>query len=156
MPETDGKEKAMKFAEKLIGLRRRSEFEMRKKLSEKKFNKGIVEEVLEELRNFGYINDAKFAESYINDRINLRPAGKFLIKMELKSRGVNEKIINNKLDEMIDRYKEVEMAEKLIKKRMDGLNPKESRKDKIKLVNFLKMRGFSADVISQAMENKIK
>ena len=156
MPEDEEKNKAMKFAMKLIGLRRRSEFEMRKKLQEKGIEGGLAEEVMDELKRFHYIDDEKFAESYINDRINLRPAGKFLIKMELKARGVREPTIDQKLEELVSDERELEMAQALVRKRINGLRPQESEKDRIKLMNYLKARGFSAGTISQAIQNEIK
>jgi len=157
MPENEEeKTNAMKFAMKLIGLRRRSESEIRRRLKDKKYGEDLIEDVMEELRRWEYLDDEKFAESYINDRINFRPAGKFLIKMELKAKGLGEKIIDSKLSEIISDEKELEMAERLIKKRIDGLDPKDSQKDRIKLMNYLKARGFSGAVISQAMKNEIE
>lgn len=156
MPENEEKDEAMKFAMKLIGLRRRSELEMRKKLHKKSTSKELEEEVINELKRFQYIDDEKFAESYINDRINLRPAGKFLIKMELKARGVREPTINQKLGELISDEQELEMAQALVRKRMNRLRPQESDKDRIKLMNYLKTRGFSTSIISQAVKNEIE
>lgn len=156
MPENEEKDKAMKFAMKLIGLRRRSEFEMRKKLQKKGVGKELSEEVINELKKFQYIDDEKFAESYINDRINLRPAGKFLIKMELRSRGVREPTIDRKLGELVSDEQELEMAQTLVRKRINGLRPQKSEKDRVKLMNYLKTRGFSAGTISQAVKNEIE
>jgi regulatory protein len=157
MPEIEEeKNKAMKFAMKLIGLRRRSESEIRRRLKDKKYGENLIEDVMEELKKWEYLDDEKFAESYINDRINFRPAGKFLIKMELKTKGISEKIINKKLNEIVSDEKELEMAQGLVKKRIDGLDPKDSQKDRVKLMNYLKTRGFSGAIISQAMKNEIE
>jgi regulatory protein len=129
---------------------------MRKRLQEKGIKGKLAEEVMDELEKFHYIDDEKFAESYINDRVNLRPAGRFLIKMELKSRGVREPTIDRKLEELISDEQELEMAQALVKKRINGLHPQESEKDRMKLMNYLKARGFSAGTISQAIKNEIE
>lgn len=157
MPENEEeRNQTLKFAMKLIGLRRRSVFEIDKRMKEKNYGKEVREEVIQELFRFGYLDDEQFAESYINDRINFRPAGRFLIKMELKKRGINDKIIEEKLNELLDREKEIKLAEKLTRKRIDGLDPANSQKDRIKLGNYLKARGFSGEIISQAIKNALK
>ena len=73
------KNQALQFAMKLIGLRKRSVFEVTERLKKKGFKENIIKEILKELKNYKYLNDEQFAESYINDRMNFRPCGRFLI-----------------------------------------------------------------------------
>lgn len=150
------KNKALQFAMKLIGLRRRSEFEIRERLKQKNFSEEISEETISELKKYKYLDDEKFAESYINDRINLRPCGKRLIKMELARKGVSENIIENKLDELLSFEKELELAEKIIAKKLRIIG-EESEKNKLrqKLMASLQLKGFSFDIISKALDNKL-
>ncbi|MDD3190697.1 MAG: regulatory protein RecX [Candidatus Pacebacteria bacterium] len=156
MPEEKNKNDALKFAMKLIGLRRRSETEIRQRLKDKGFDKPLIEETVEELYRFKYLNDEAFAESYINDRINFRPAGKFVIRNELKKRGVSEKIIEEKLEELLSDEKELEMAGNLLQKKIRIIHSKDPQKIRGKVLYFLKSRGFSQNTISQAMQNELE
>ena len=110
------KNEALKFAMKLISLRKRSAFEIKERLRKKKFEENVTEEVLQELKNYKYLNDEEFAEAYINDRINFNPRGRFLIKKELNERGIAENIIERKIEELLSEEKEVESAKKMAEK----------------------------------------
>jgi regulatory protein len=148
--------KAMKFAMKLLGLRRRSEKELLKRLEEKGYKDDIAQEVMAEMQRFGYLDDSQFAESYINDRMRFRPAGRFVIRMELKGRGLSDSVIEEKLDELLPREEELRLASSLAEKKLRTLDRRDEKKARLKLLNFLKSKGFSSDIISQAVKNHIK
>ncbi|MFA7170109.1 MAG: regulatory protein RecX [Candidatus Paceibacterota bacterium] len=150
------KNKAMKFAMKLIGLRKRSVFEIETRLKEKGFDRSLAQEVIAELRKFKYLDDESFAESYINDRVNFRPAGKFVIRNELKKRGISTDVIENKLKELLDSEKELSLAENLIRKKIKIINSREPQRIRNKLLYALRSRGFSSEIISQALQNTLE
>ncbi|MDF1498133.1 MAG: regulatory protein RecX [Patescibacteria group bacterium] len=151
------KNNALKFAMKLISLRQRSVFEITERLKKKEYKNEIIKEVLDELKNYKYINDELFTESYINDRINFRPCGKFLIKKELKERGIEEDIINRKIEELINEEREIDSAKKLAKNKLQILSDKtDKKKTNQKICSYLQSRGFSFDIISKIVENEIE
>lgn len=151
------KNQAMQFAMKLIGLRRRSVFEIEKRLQQKGHLCDIIEQTIKELKGFGYLDDEKFAESYVSDKINFRPCGKQLLKKELRELGVEEDIAINKINELLDDEKEMELAEKIIIKKMKVRN-KNIERNKLykKYASFLQSKGFSFDIINKVLENKLK
>ncbi|MFZ2969814.1 MAG: regulatory protein RecX [Minisyncoccia bacterium] len=148
---------ALQFAMKLIGLRRRSVFEIEKRLQQKNYPCDIIDQVIKELKGFGYLNDEKFAESYVSDRINFRPCGRQLLVKELRERGVEESVAENKINELLDSEKEMALAEKMLIKKMK-FTDKNAGKNKLykKYASFLQSKGFSFDIISKALENKLK
>ncbi|MCK5475933.1 MAG: regulatory protein RecX [Candidatus Pacebacteria bacterium] len=151
------KNEALKFAMKLLGLRKRSVFEIENRLQKKGYQRDIIEEVLEDLDRYKYTNDEDFAESYINDRMNFRPCGRFLIKKELKEKGVAENIIERKTTELISEEKEISSAQKLAQKKMKTTRDKtDKNKATQKVRSYLQTKGYSFDIISQAVENEIE
>ena len=149
------KNEALKFAMKLISLRKRSVFEIKKRLRKKKFEGDIIEEVLQELKNYKYLNDEEFAEAYINDRINFNPRGRFLIKKELNERGIAENIIERKIEELLSKEKEIESAKKMAEKKSRTIN---DRTDKIKvnqkIRSYLQSKGYSFDIINLVVKQE--
>ena len=149
------KNEALKFAMKLISLRKRSVFEIKKRLRKKKFEGDIIEEVLQELENYKYLNDEEFAEAYINDRINFNPRGRFLIKKELNERGIAENIIERKIEELLSKEKEIESAKKMAEKKSRTIN---DRTDKIKvnqkIRSYLQSKGYSFDIINLVVKQE--
>lgn len=157
MPKTiDDKNDALKLAMKLIGLRRRSEIEIRERLREKGCDEALAEETVSELYKFGYLDDPAFAESYINDRIRFRPAGSFLIRLELQKKGIAHDIIEEKLSELLSAKDELSLARKLLEKKMRTSPPKDGDKVKAKLAFYLRSRGFSPQVINEAIRDILR
>ncbi|MDD5344390.1 MAG: regulatory protein RecX [Smithella sp.] len=151
------KDLAMQFAMKLIGLRRRSVFEIEKRLKEKSYPGDIISYVIEELKKFKYLDDEAFAESFIYDRINLRPCGKRMIERELRNKGVSSEIIGEKIASLLDEKTELELAERLISKKMRTLKKSDDKnKARRKLSAYLASKGFSFDTIGQALRNKLE
>ena len=150
---------AFKLAYKLLGLRLRSVFEMEEKLKEKKIKEETISQVIEKLKEQKYLDDEKFAEAWILDRINLHPRGSFMISQELKEKGVASKIIERKLTELLPFEKELEITEELFAKKMKIIkaNGVKLSKEKTyqKMANFLRAKGFSGEVIRETMENKL-
>jgi len=156
MPADETDNLAMKFAIKLLMLRRRSNSEMRGRLEEKGFPPAQVAATMGELERLRYLDDAAFAESYINDRINLRPAGRYLIRQELRAKGLDKTLIDQKLDELLDRERELSLARRVADKKRRLLHTDDRRKAAAKLVGFLRGRGFSSEIISQLTRNDIE
>jgi regulatory protein len=157
MPKTiDNKNDALKFAMKLIGLRRRSEAEIRERLGEKGCDETLTEETVSELYKFSYLDDAAFAESYINDRIRFRPAGSFLIKMELQKKGIAHDIIEEKLSELLSAKDELSLARKLLEKKMRTSPAVDGDKARAKLAFYLRSRGFSPQIINEAIQDILR
>ena len=147
---------AFKLAYKLLGLRLRSVFEMERRLKEKGFEDGAVGQVVKKLKEQKYLDDEKFAEAWILDRINLQPRGSFMIKMELKEKGVASEIIERKLAELLPFEKELAMAKKLFDKKIKIIKAsnEELPKEKVyqKMANFLRGKGFTGEVIRRVMD----
>lgn len=151
------KNQALKFAMKLIGLRKRSVFEIEKRLKRKRFGDSVIEEVMLELNKFKYLNDEDFTQSYINDRIKFRPCGRFLLKKELTEKGISEGTIERKVNELYGEEKELELAEYLVTKKLQIIgNVADKDKTYHKIFSYLQSKGFASSVIGQALENKIK
>ncbi|MCK4891728.1 MAG: regulatory protein RecX [Candidatus Pacebacteria bacterium] len=151
------KNQALQFAMKLIGIRKRSVFEVTERLKKKGFKENIIKEILKELKNYKYLNDEQFAESYINDRMNFRPCGRFLIMKELRERGIVKNIINKKIEELLSVEIEIESAKRLARKKIRAVSCK-TDKNKInqKTKSYLQSRGYAFDIISQVINNEMK
>ncbi len=148
--------RAFEFAYKLLGLRLRSVFEMEKRLKEKGFEKEIIGQVIKKLEEQGYLDDEKFTEAWIHDRINLQPRGNFLISRELKEKGIASELIEKKLSELLPIEKELEMAEELADKKIKIIKNRKVKLPKEKIYQmmaaFLQGKGFSGEVIKEVME----
>jgi regulatory protein len=154
--QEENKNEGLKFSMKLLGLRKRSVFEIKQRLKEKGYGSNLSNEIIKELQGYKYLDDESFTESYIRDRIQFRPSGKTLIKMELRKKGIDSNIIEEKLEELLDEKKELEMARAIVKKKGKILITKEPQKVFAKVLFHLKSKGFSSHIIQKAMEKELK
>lgn len=154
MEQEDAKNQAMKFAMKLLTIRKRSVFEVTKRLRQKKFTENIINQVIKDLFEYKYLNDEEFAEAYLNDRINFNPRGSFLIRKELSEKGIAEDITNKKIEELMPEEKELKLAKKAAEKKLEYLS-KDLEKNKIyqKISAHLQSKGYPSYIIREVLED---
>ena len=115
-------------------------YEAENKLAAKKlFTQREINEALSLAQKQGYINDARYAEMYVNKFEGTKGAVK--IKAELKRRGVAVDLIEAALEE---KQPDIEGAIRFVQ-----ANPKKTRDQ---LIRALAYRGYPYSVISQAIK----
>jgi len=115
-----------------LSYRPRSEWEIRQKLKFKTQNAKLIDEVIDKLKKIGQVDDKTFAKWYADQRQTFRPKGKRAIEMELRRKGVKEKIESD--------LSELQLAKKALAKFRGP-------KDKARVSRFLASRGFDWDTI---------
>ncbi len=146
-------EKAKNYAFLLLKFRLRSEHEIASRLKRKKFEDKVIKETIDFLRDRDFLNDNLFAKSWIESRLK-KPLGLRRIKEELRIKGINAEIIDSQIQELKDLYPEEEIVVNLARQRLARLRNIEPLKAKRRVFAFLLRRGFSPDVITEAI-NKI-
>ncbi|MFZ8847130.1 MAG: regulatory protein RecX [Candidatus Hydrothermia bacterium] len=134
--------KAINYALKLLKFRPRSENELRKRMKLKGFDDSEIVEVIEKLKQYGYLNELEDAINYVKIKCE-RGWSKKRIYLGLLIRGYNEQIIN----EALNNYEKDVVIEKL-KREM-----RRKHLDKEKLIKLLKSRGFEWDIIKEVLKN---
>jgi regulatory protein len=137
---------------RLLSIRPRSEKELKEKLRQKGAGVKLVEGVLSELREKELINDEKFAYSWVESRMLNKPMGKFLLKRELKGKGVRAEIIERVIAENYQQEDELELATKLLQRKARRFKDTDDLKTKKRMTDFLLRRGFSYEVVRQAVK----
>ena len=138
---------ALSYAYLLLSYRERSESEIMERLNRRGCPGSVIADVISELKELNYLDDRKFANSWLKWRKESRPRSRALIRWELLAKGVKEEVISEALDAAYPRREEVEIARRLAGKRAELPGA-----DRRKTYAYLKRKGFSSDVISQALE----
>lgn len=127
----------------LISKSVKTEKEVSDKLIKKGYLKEIVEEVIEKVKSYGFIDDKNYAERYLSTYKNVK--GKRLIALELKKRGVSEKDYKEILDETDSQQETAyNLAVKYLKNKV--IDEKTVRK----CYSYLLSKGFSYDECTYA------
>ena len=99
-----------------------------------------MQEIINKLKSYGYIDDEKYAVDYIESRIRSKPRSQKLIALELKRKGI-VMTMNDNCMTMNDN----QLAEKALEK-------KKNLKTREQAMRFLASRGFSWEVIEKTVK----
>ena len=150
-PITPEKARALVFqrAAKLLAAKQRSVEELREKLSTTRgATKPVIDEVIERLRGYGYLDDAKFAQSYASLRLRERPIGRRRLERDLWLKKVDKQTAETALDEVFESTPEEELIERAIAKRIRLRGKPKTREDAKKLFDHLIRQGFEFELVS--------
>ena len=143
---SDSFSQALNLAYFFLKFRLRTEKEIVKYLERKKnnFTPEIIEKVVTQLKEQGYVDDEKFIKLFVTQRNKLKPKSAFALSRELQQLGVDRDLI----DAFFEQNPEDEtnltfLALQKKQQTFSRLDPKTRFK---KAISFLLRRGFSYEI----------
>lgn len=155
MTASSGLEGVREAALRLIERQRRTRSDLTRRLRDKGFADADVEAMLDRLTAVGLVDDVEYARAFLAGRWGRRAAGWRKLEQDLRRRGVSTDDIvaaRARLEAEHGGADEVAMARRVLDqtaRRYAALEPSERRR---KLWALLVRRGFSSDVIREALE----
>lgn len=137
---------------KYIDRRLRSINELRDYLKNKEEDTIIIEEVIDKLIDYKYLDDDRFTKAFIKDKLNFTNWGDYKIKNELKRLGVNEEIIYNNMTSIDDNIY-YERINKIIDKDISTNKKYSGIKLKNKIYNHLLTLGYIKEKVISIINN---
>ena len=148
----DERQQAYDRAVRFLGYRPRSVAEIRRKLREYEVEDVIIDEVIERLAGYGYVNDEEFARFWIRNREEFQPRGAMALRSELRQKGISNQIIEVVLADL-DSYTSAYNAAQT---KLSSLRGKDQFTFRRRLSGFLGRRGFDYGTISEVVQNLIE
>jgi regulatory protein len=127
-------DKALKYLDR----RAHTYQELLKKLKLKGFDKEIIIQALEELKEKKYIDDLQFARTFLENLIRYKTFGYYGLMVKLRQRGIEDSAIKELLEELLPIDVETEIAQRLLRKYKNL--------DKKKTAQILARKGFRTEV----------
>jgi regulatory protein len=143
----DEREVAYQRALRLIQYRPRSESEIRQLLRRHATPEESAEAVIERLKQSGLINDAGFAQTWVENRSDMRPRSRRALAYELSRRGIEAQVIEQSLTGIDDDDMAYQAALRPARKHKD-LEWNDFRQ---KMYRYLAQRGFNYEASAQAI-----
>ena len=134
--------KAIEVSVKFCSYRERSEKEIIKKLTDKKFSKEIISSTLRKMKDLNFVNNLRFAKSFSRGKNRGNRWGKIKIRYELVGKGLNDEEITIGLDSI-----DSKMYEQSLKKNIEIFRKKNKNDNKNKLIGHLARKGFEMNLI---------
>lgn len=145
-------QKAFDTALRLLARREHSKYELAQKLKQRTFEDDVIKKVFLECERLNYLNDERTAQVFIEQLLR-KGYGANRIRLELKRKRLTGKRISDIFKTMLSEAGELENAERVLIKNIKRFDREEDRqKRKAKIYRFLYSRGFSNQIISEAMK----
>ena len=146
---TDLRRKTFERAVKLLAAKPRSIAELRERLLRgKNTNQEVVDEVIARLREYGYLNDERFAFSYASYKVKQRPIGRRRLERDLKFKKIDSAVANEALEMVFAETSEEQLIDQAIAKRLRIRGKPKNRAEAKSLFDHLLRQGFPFEVVS--------
>jgi regulatory protein len=123
---------------------------LHKKAKKFHLSSDVIEQTVTNLEEKGYIDDKKFIEWFIEERLRNKPKSGFVLKSELRRFGISKDLIDDYFEKHeIDEKEAAYNSLKSRWSRFEKLNPKMRFQ---KASQFLLRRGFSFEVVRQVIK----
>ena len=101
--------------------------------------------VLSRLQTERFIDDARYAEAFVRDKLNLSGWGAYKIKAALRAKGVSKEIVEDVVAPMLAEADMTERLEEIMRRRLRTLKYSSAYEAKTKLIRFAASRGYDLD-----------
>lgn len=149
----ENKQKCKNTALRIIERAYKTEKEMRKRLSEKGYEKEEIDEAVNFLKEYKFIDDDSYVKLYIKEKI--KSYGSQKIKYSLINKGISKEVIEEELNN-IESEEMKQTALCLAEKKYKNLSKSENDKFKLynKICRYLISRGYEYDMV-KSVTNKV-
>ena len=131
---------------KYVIFKKRTEYEIKQKCKQLNYTEEYTEEIIEYLKEAGYINDKIYITKYIDNIIKLKKDSLAEAKMDLLKRGID---INNLEAEQIEKLEEHEEKSAIYLAQKKSKAGEETEK----IRRYLGGKGYQYSTISKAIES---
>lgn len=132
-----------------LSYRMRSKKEIDNYLHKKGYSQETIKKVIKKLSSYDFVNDAMFAEMFVQAKIQTSMKGPALLKQQLSQKGIDQHIIDETLDQF-SFEEQVKNAVKIIEKKLPSLKKYSTKQKQNKLAQYLLSKGYSYSVIESA------
>jgi regulatory protein len=141
-------ERALALAYAYLNRRELTETELSRHLERRGVGAGAAAAAICTLRDQGYLDDARFARLFTQDKRNLEQWGSERIRRALSERGIDRELIEAALSEIPDES-ELDRARALLRRRFPA--PFEDARDRERALGVLLRKGFESELALEAV-----
>jgi regulatory protein len=153
--EATREEQARSLCLRLLTARARTRAELAGQLAKRGYPDGVSNRVLDRLGEVGLVDDADFAEQWVQSRRRTTGRGNRALAAELRTKGLDDDVISAALDGVnagAERDKAVELVRKRLRREnLDGDEAKVARR----LVGMLTRRGYSQTMAFETVSTEL-
>jgi regulatory protein len=140
---------ALDLSYRYLGFRDRTVLEVRRHLEAKRVEPDTIEQAVAELAELGYLDDARFAQRFVEDRRTLDNWGNERIERKLIASGIDAGLITAALASGDGAETQLEAALTILTRRFR--TPPETDRERERALGFLVRKGYELEVAYDAI-----
>ena len=145
-------EEALIRLQNICSIYEKCSFDVRKKLIEYKIESAKIDEIIQKLQKFGFVDDERFACSFARSKQKISKWGKQKIEFQLRAKQISSEIIAKALGEINEEsYNETIVAE--LQKKLKTTKAKSQSELTSKLLKFALSRGYDYNTAYEIIRN---
>lgn len=149
----EGREAVKSYCLRILARRDHSRKELFDKARKKDPPKEIINSVLDELEEKGYLDDRSFARKFAADKSRLNNWGPAKIKAHLYKKGISDSAAEEGIDKAFEELDVKKTLFKLVeKKRRRFVREENSLKRKKKIFDYLRRKGYRSESILKILD----
>ena len=154
LTNSEQKQNLRNSALNLLSFRMRSLSELKQRLLKKGYDVQDIEPLLEEFDAKNILNDSEFALAFSRDKIRSKGIGPSILRVELSNHHLPQNLVEDTVNRMYTEFPIDTLLGNHLKKKKICRNSQLQEREKSRIVNFLKRKGFSWDDISRVFVDK--
>jgi len=135
----------------LLSYRQRSKKELKDSFVSKGYKIDNVLDVIKELEQRNYLNDALFTKMMATHLIKEKKLGRYLVEKKLSQHGIGFSVMDPIISDLYKKYPQSKTIKEILNKR--NISKRDPLKNKIKTINHLKRKGFHFEDINVIIED---
>lgn len=126
-------------------------FDIKQKLNIWNVENDHWDEIIEALINDKYVDEDRYAQSFVNDKYKFNKWGRIKIQYQLKMKGVNDACIKSAIQNIVEE-EYASILNKVITDKNKSIKDKDSQVRYKKLLSFAYNRGFSFEESNEVIK----
>ncbi len=140
-------------AVRVLGVREHNEHELREKLENKNFDAIIIDNVIEQLKHYDYLSEARYAESFLRARLK-KGETPWLAAQKARAKGAEPSALRAALAEAENSFDAWQACKDVLGKRDPACLRKNDKRVWQRQLRYLQNKGFDMNTILQVMNDE--
>lgn len=140
---------------RLLAARARSKTELHQALARKGIEEDVAAATVQKFVDAGLVDDAEFAESWVQARHQQQGLGRKALGFELRRKGVSEQVVAEALS-YVDEDSEMERARELVQRKLRGMASLDNTAKMRRLIGMLARKGYSEALAYRVVREEVE
>lgn len=140
-------QEALRSLERLCARAERSTYDAERLLGRWNVDEASARRIIDSLAKNGFIDDARYAEAFVRDKVRFGKWGRMKISAALRAKHIPSNVIDKALSQF-SKDDARSMVESILERKLQQLGGEKSRQNRDRCMRFALQRGYEFEIVS--------